>query len=199
MGYWKQVFKRAAREAAKDLKLDTWAAAVIALIAQGIVSAGIWIALGHTMPAGTLWTRILTAAAPFLTFPIAFLIRFSTVPPKMAQESEKELARFAEKEAGNLHQLQEFYREGSVLALSPVATEADLEKLQNDAEKWFQTTIRWIDENISPSAATRFNDRSAWAAVVYRNAINQKHSDLMSLLSVLKSNLKEMIENPSWH
>jgi hypothetical protein len=86
MLYWVRVLRRSAKEAAKDVRIDTWANAVIAVLAQALISAAIWFALGAAMPNGTLLTRVFVTAAPFITFPVAFFVRLITVPSDMAKE-----------------------------------------------------------------------------------------------------------------
>ena len=67
--------------------MNTWANAVIAVLAQTLISAAIWIALGRAMPDVTLLTRFFATAAPFLIFPVAFFVRLIVVhliwPKKM--------------------------------------------------------------------------------------------------------------------
>lgn len=91
MGYWKRFAQRAASEARKDAKLDSVVSAVIALIAQGFIAFGIYVALGEFTNA-TAATRILTAATPFLTFPVAFLIRAAILPKTLDNELRAEIA-----------------------------------------------------------------------------------------------------------
>jgi hypothetical protein len=78
MGYWGNVSKIAAGQALKDAKLDSVVSAVIAILAQCLIASAIFVGLGFTEAA--LATRVLTALTPFLTFPIAFLIRAALVP-----------------------------------------------------------------------------------------------------------------------
>ncbi|MET3710275.1 hypothetical protein ABIC65_000955 [Sphingomonas trueperi] len=65
----------------KDAKLDSVASAVIAILAQCLIAAAIFIGLGFTETA--LITRALTALTPFLTFPIAFLVRSILEPRRI--------------------------------------------------------------------------------------------------------------------
>lgn len=90
MGYWGNVSKIAIGQAIKDAKLDSVVTAVIALLAQGLIAICIFIGLGQITNA-TAVTRVLTALTPFLTFPVAFIIRAALAPPVIDQALRAEL------------------------------------------------------------------------------------------------------------
>jgi hypothetical protein len=91
MAYWKTLAKRALLEALKDSKLDSEVDAMIALLAQAVISLILWFALGAYTDA-TLATRALAAATPFLTFPVAFVIRAVLAPKATDQQLRTEQA-----------------------------------------------------------------------------------------------------------
>lgn len=74
--------RQAGSQAMKDAKLDNLTSVVISLGAQAAASATLWWALGEFTSA-TGWGRAITAATPFLTFPIAFLVRALLAPAAM--------------------------------------------------------------------------------------------------------------------
>lgn len=92
MAYWGSVAKRAAAQAAKDVKLDSLVGAVIGLISQVVIGALIFVGLGEFTDA-SLVIRVATAATPFLMYPLAFAIRMATAPPLLASEARGEVAR----------------------------------------------------------------------------------------------------------
>ncbi len=97
MGYWREIAKSVGRQALKDAKLDSAVSAVIALLAQALIAFGIFIGLGQFTEA-TAVTRALTALTPFLTFPVAFVIRFAFAPALHFQALQAE----TEENAGRL-------------------------------------------------------------------------------------------------
>jgi hypothetical protein len=90
MEYWIDVFRRAAHKAAQDDKLDTLA--MIVVFGQLLLSVVFWFLYNYTWPSGTITTRLLATAAPFLLFPVAFIVRFIGVPPELAKENAAHLA-----------------------------------------------------------------------------------------------------------
>ncbi len=95
MDYWKRVFRRAVREARRDLKLDTLVNAMIVFGGQFLISILIWLALGPAFTNSALWTRAIVTVAPFLLFPLVFAIRLLTVPASMAAEDEATIKSLA--------------------------------------------------------------------------------------------------------
>lgn len=88
--YWGEVAKRAARQAAKDAKLDTAAGVVVLFVSQAAIGIGLFVLLGQLTDAN-LWTRVMTGLAPFIIYPLAFVARMLTVPAAMARESHAKL------------------------------------------------------------------------------------------------------------
>jgi membrane protein implicated in regulation of membrane protease activity len=85
MGYWRALTATAAKQALKDAKLDSVASAVIILLAQALVAVGFFVVVGQFTQANAI-TRALTALTPFLTFPVAFVIRAILLPAVLDQE-----------------------------------------------------------------------------------------------------------------
>jgi hypothetical protein len=98
MSYWNIVARRAAREAARDVKIETRIAVVILLITQAVIGGGLFLALGQ-LTGANLWTRIMTGLAPFLLYPLAFLARLVIVPIELDAHRQSSIAELeAERE-----------------------------------------------------------------------------------------------------
>lgn len=89
MGYWGKVARRAGKAALEDAKWTT-PNVVTGLLVQGVSAAAIFFLLGFTE--ANLIGRGIAAATPFLTVPMAFLVRLVLTPPAMAREAECEIA-----------------------------------------------------------------------------------------------------------
>ena len=74
MARWLSVAKRAAKAAAKDVGLDSVVGALKVVLGQLITAVVIFVGLGELTKAD-LFVRVAAAAAPFLLFPMMFLIR----------------------------------------------------------------------------------------------------------------------------
>ena len=90
MGYWRSVGRRAWREAAKSVGLETTERIIVALIIQCVIAIAIFGALGQTGLQDALGTRIATAAVPFLVLPFVFLVKFISLPPRIDAELRSE-------------------------------------------------------------------------------------------------------------
>lgn len=88
MGYWGIVAKRAGTAALQDAKLTT-ASVVTGFVVQGLIALVLFVLTAFTDAA--LWTRIITAGAPFLTYPIAFLARLLTEPALIYADDQKRI------------------------------------------------------------------------------------------------------------
>lgn len=75
--------------AAKDTRLDTFVGIVVACAVQAIIGFGLYELLGQT--GANFTTRALTALAPFLVYPLAFVMRMATVPAEMWREDQAAL------------------------------------------------------------------------------------------------------------
>jgi hypothetical protein len=95
---------RAWRESAKAVGVDSGERVFVALLGQAVISAGIffWV----TDPSSALLTRVLTAAAPFLLFPVLFAWKWISLPPQLAKEARD----FTDACAWTLHQYFEVHR-----------------------------------------------------------------------------------------
>jgi hypothetical protein len=104
--YWRMVARRAFCDALKDTRLDSLPSALASLLAQGVGAIGIWFLSGHAFPPGALLNRALTAALPFCTLPVVFLIRLTTVPPKLWAEQLADQEESAREAAAELDRLK---------------------------------------------------------------------------------------------
>jgi hypothetical protein len=80
--YWGTVAKRAAKQAAKDMRVDSVAAVAIVIAVQTVVGLGLFFVLGKLTDAN-FWTRVLSVAAPFVVYPLVFLVRMIVTPVLM--------------------------------------------------------------------------------------------------------------------
>src|SRR4051812_29523611 len=93
MGYWRIVLRRAVQETVTDTKLDTWAGAMTALVGIVVASCALWVLLGYALPESTLWARVVLAAVPLLTLPIALVIRLIAVPSALHGDATRRIAK----------------------------------------------------------------------------------------------------------
>src|SRR3954447_23282258 len=116
MDYWRMVLWRAVQETVKDTKLDTWAGAMMVLVGPVLASGVFWLLLGYALPDSAGWARIVAAAVPLLTGPVALGMRLAAVPAalhgKAAEriaELEHQLADLESTRARNRATLMRFY------------------------------------------------------------------------------------------
>jgi hypothetical protein len=93
MSYWGEVTRRAATEAAMDVRLGRVSLAAI-IVGQLILAVILFIAAGFA--SANLPTRIASAILPLLIFPIFFLFRLLTVPAALDAERRAEIAAQAQ-------------------------------------------------------------------------------------------------------
>lgn len=85
--YWRTVHCRAWQLAKKAAGLETRERMIMVVVVQAVIALIIFFLL-HSVD---LWTRLASAAAPFLLLPIWYLLKFPTVPPLLADEAVEEL------------------------------------------------------------------------------------------------------------
>ncbi len=86
MGYWARIAKRAVKEALSDLRLGLIPVAV-SFITQAIIGLILLAVLRDASPV----TRIASALAPFLAFPLIFAFRLFTVPAQIDREQRAKI------------------------------------------------------------------------------------------------------------
>lgn len=86
--YWRPLGRYAMRQALKDAKLDSGVLVVISLGAQALAASGLWWLLGE-FTNSTGWGRAITAATPFLTFPVALVVRSVLAPAALAANAQE--------------------------------------------------------------------------------------------------------------
>jgi hypothetical protein len=149
------VFRRAAHKAAQDVKLDTLANAMIVVFGQLLLSVVFWFLYNYTWPSGTITTRL---AAPFLLFPVAFIVRFIGVPPELAKENAAHLASLENFAIPNQRRKEikdtigRFIAEGNEIFSSADRT-CDTEKL---AQQWATKVHNFIESALGTGEATLF-------------------------------------------
>ena len=145
MGYWGTVAKRAAKEAAKDVRLDSAVGVVVLLVSQTIVGAGLFAALGQWTGAN-IWTRIMTALAPFVVYPLAFTIRMVIVPASLAGEiGERASAREVREKIGS------FVAEARNLQKRCEAIKGADEAFDAEVQAWFDGIGEYIIAQLGQS------------------------------------------------
>lgn len=86
--YWRPLGRYAVGQALKDAKLDSGVLLIISLSAQALAAGALWWLLGE-FTNSTGWGRAITAATPFLTFPIALFVRSVLAPAALAAEVQE--------------------------------------------------------------------------------------------------------------
>jgi hypothetical protein len=84
MRFWREMSARAWGEAAKAVNLESRERVIVALLIQAVIAAGIFI--WGTDPEAGMLVRALTAAAPFLLFPLLFVWKWICLPPALAEQ-----------------------------------------------------------------------------------------------------------------
>lgn len=98
-------------------------------------------------------------------------------------------------------QLQQFYVDvGPILErhLEKGTSDEEFKKYVSQAQAWVDNTAGWIEENMGIPARERFLDRTGIMASRYSAAINNEHNALISNLTRLRLNLRELIVSPAW-
>src|SRR5215204_1874287 len=143
MNYWRMVLRQAVRETVKDTKRDTWAAMVV-LVGPVLTSGILWLLLGYALPDSTVWARMVAAAVPLLTVPIAFVMRLAAVPAALHSEATKRIAelekQLADRDRAKAHKratLMRFYSDAQPILdrgfkIAPI----DLADFISEVEIW---------------------------------------------------------------
>src|SRR3954452_675823 len=92
MGYWRMVLRRAVQATVNDTKLDTWAGAMLVLVGPVLVSGVLWLLLDYALPDSAEWARMVAAAVPLLTMPVALAMRLATVPAALHDAATQRIA-----------------------------------------------------------------------------------------------------------
>jgi hypothetical protein len=206
MGYWRMVLWRAVQETVKDTKLDTWAGAMMVLVGPVLASGVFWLLLGFALPDSAGWARMVAAAVPLLTGPVALGMRLAAVPPalhgKAAEriaELEHQLADLESTRALNRATLMRFYSDAQpILDRGFEITPVDLAGFISEIEIWISATATWIAEHMGEGALSRFTDRSGWRSAHFPAALNPDHGRAICLLNVYRTNLRALIESEAW-
>src|SRR3954466_10748939 len=109
MDYWRLVLRRAVRETVTDTKLDTWAGAMTALVGIIVASCVLWVLLGYALPESALWARVVVAAVPLSTLPIALVMRLIAVPSALHGKATRRIAEL-EKQIADLDSAKAYKR-----------------------------------------------------------------------------------------
>jgi hypothetical protein len=100
-----------------------------------------------------------------------------------------------------IRKLKEFYSAADTILnakLSKETADSVFDTYVQSANSWASEGANWINNQMGPLATSRFLDKSNLQAVSISGAINERHNTILTNISRLKSNLKAMIENPSW-
>lgn len=148
MAYWGHVVRRAWREAAKTVKLDSRKLLMVLVLGQVVVGLILYFVLGPDKLPDNVVARCATIAAPLLLFVPFFLWEIVLTPAKMHAEQATELNRArAEKESALLANMAApVARDSIILNLQEenAALKAELStvKRNTDADYPFDATQR---------------------------------------------------------
>lgn len=182
MGYWWKIAKRAAKASARDLKLDSWVAVMNLLLVQGVIALGIFLMSGPLV-GGTLWGRILTAAAPFLVFPVVFLVRMITEPAALQKEQEVAIANagFDNDKVAIREKLGEFLSTGSDLLVSCQNGTVPVDKTIPLVDAWCAEVCEYLQANLDSSYSARFLNATG-PLLIPLGEMSQEHRNLWNWL-----------------
>ena len=100
-----------------------------------------------------------------------------------------------------VRKLKEFYASADPLIYAKLPrdiSDEDFQKYKSQTQEWLDGCAGWISREMGPLAASRFYDRANVGEMQWSLAVNGNHSSIVMNLRAWKSNLKDMIENPSW-
>jgi hypothetical protein len=195
------VLRRAVRDTVTDTRCDPWAAMVV-LVGPVLTSGVLWLLLSYALPDSTVWARMVAAAVPLLTVPIALGMRLAAVPPALHSAAAERIAeleqQLADRDRAKAHKramLMRFYSDAQPILdrgfdIAPI----DLADFISDIEIWISSTATWIAEHMGEAALARFTDRSGWRSAHFPAALNPDHGRAISLLNVYRTNLRALIE-----
>src|SRR3954464_10112828 len=156
MDYWRLVLRRAVREAVTDTKRDTWAAMVV-LVGPVLASGILWLLLGYALPDSAMWARMVAAAVPLLTVPIALGMRLAAIPPALHSEATERIAeleqQLADRDRAKARlraMLMRFYSDAQPILdrgfdIAPI----DLADYVSDIEIWISSTAAALAEQMA--------------------------------------------------
>ena len=199
------VLRRAVRETVTDTKRDPWAAMVV-LVGPVLTSDVLWLLLGYALPDSAVWARMVAAAVPLLTVPVALGMRLAAVPAALHGKAaeriaalEQQLANRDRAKARDRAALMRFYSDAQpILDRGFEITPVDLAGFISEIEIWISATATWIAEHMGEAALSRFTDRSGWRSAHFPAALNPDHGRAISLLNVYRTNLRALIESEAW-
>jgi hypothetical protein len=177
------------------------------VLAGTVLASGVlWVLLGYALPDSSLGARVVAAAVPLLTLPMALVMRLAAVPPALHGEAtekiaelEKQLADLDRAKAYKKAMLIRFYSDTQpILDRSLEIAPTDLASFIADIEIWISSTATWIAENLGEAALSRFTNRSGWRSAHFPAALNPDHGRAISLLNVYRTNLRALIESEAW-
>jgi len=154
------IVKRATRDAAKLVKVETAEHAVFMIGGQIVLAIVLWFAQDD---AG-LWTRIGSAAVPFLLYPAALAWKLVTVPPLIIREREAEIAglKASAALAGDRRATREWLGLEMERARQLMAKCADMGEPspEDDAQAWSEAVEDRLAADLDMSYVARFRDSS---------------------------------------
>jgi hypothetical protein len=133
---------------------------VITVVAQIFISATVWVASGNAWPTGALMTRIFATIAPFLVFPVAFVIQFFVVPPEMAKQDAIRLAFLGDELKSRERRrtvkaiIGRHIGEGNKICGHPAIKQGDA--MKEEAERWATTAHDFISSTLGSGEAMLF-------------------------------------------
>lgn len=205
MGYWSNVARRAAGRAAKDTRLDTVVGAIIGVTSQAIIGLGIYVALGQTDV--NLWTRCITALAPFFTYPLAFAIRMLTEQSAIWRTDQETIAELrnaldlSEKRRAIRLEFAQFIQEGE--ALMGRCRDPEDDSLHDEADVWATRVEQRMVELLDASYIPRFRSATGTPSNVIVGPGSDEHggywSGIRNRVFRLQEFIREMVAPNAHH
>ncbi len=98
--------------------------------------------------------------------------------------------------------LREFYVNSDQYSRYDLKNENEFPNWKLNANSWYRETHKWIVENMSEAAASRFNDipASTMGSMSVKNsdAVNDEHDKLVRAVKRARDSLRDLIENEAW-
>jgi hypothetical protein len=173
---------------------------VALLLAQGVIALGIWYLQGPQASEAAEVTRVLTALAPFLIFPVFFVWKLTTVPALLAEETSGrnaelsgQLARITDKQAW-VDVLSDLLSEGiHEIWNGTVTNDAQMEALQQYWVKWCRDVEEVLREKFTHSDLIHFSRLGVVPIVVRRDAFDNHHEKILREYALKEQRLREII------
>lgn len=189
MAGWKAAVRRASTEALKAAGIETTERMVVLVISQAVMAAALFFVIKDTAFGDALWTRILTAALPFLLLPVLFVWKWISMGPRLLAASDSSEAMRAAR-----NELAEKFAGGSNLFVAPVKTDEDLAQWTEAYAGWLRAVVTLLEKSLSPADRHTFEHDHGGVSLTYDHKFNAQHDRLLNTFASRLRRLRSIID-----